>query len=119
MVGHGGSGKTSLGEAILFTAGATNRLGKVLDGTSVLASTADEVKRHISVYLSLAQIEYKDHKINLLDCPGYGDFVGEVYAGLHAADAALIVVSGVAGVESDTEKHFDLVVEKGMPAFFV
>ncbi len=69
--------------------------------------------------LTFHSVEYKDHKINLLDCPGYGDFIGEVYAGLHAADAALIVVNGVSGVESDAEKHFDLIVEKGMPAFFV
>ncbi|MBD3161454.1 MAG: elongation factor G [Candidatus Eisenbacteria bacterium] len=93
LVGHSASGKTSLGEALLYTAGAVNRLGKVQDGSSILAHTSDEVKRQISIYLSLAQFEHKEHKINLLDCPGYADFVGEVHAGLQAADAALIVVN--------------------------
>lgn len=119
VVGHSGSGKTSLGEALLFGAGATTRLGKTHEGSSVLAHTPDEVKRQISLYLSLAQFDCKSKKINLIDCPGYADFVGEVYAGLFAADSALIVVNGVAGVESDTEKHFDLVAERKKPAFFV
>lgn len=119
LVGHSGSGKTSLGEAFLYTSGSTTRLGKVTDGSSVIAHTADEVKRQISIYLSLAQFEYKDKKVNLLDCPGYADFVGEVHGGLYAADTALIVVNGVAGAESDTEKHLDIVLENGMPAFFV
>jgi len=119
VVGHSGSGKTSLGEALLYTSGTSTRLGKVQDGSSVLAHTTDEVKRQISIYLSLAQFEYRDRKINLIDCPGYADFVGEVYAGLHAADTALIVVNGVAGVESDTEKHLDLVQQAGKPALIV
>lgn len=104
---------------MLFTAGATSRLGRVQDGSSVMAHTADEVKRHISIYLSLAQFEFKGKKINLLDCPGYADFVGEAYAGLYAADAAVIVVNGTSGVEGDTEKHFEIAAEKGMPIFFV
>ncbi len=119
IVGHSGSGKTSLGEALLYTSGASTRLGKVADGSSVLAHTPDETKRHISLYLSLAQFEYGSKKINLLDCPGYADFVGEVHAGVFAGDCAVIVVNGVAGVEGDTEKHFDLVTEQGKPAFFV
>jgi len=118
-VGHSGSGKTSLGEAMLYTAGAVTRLGKVADGTSVIAHTPDEAKRKISLYLSLAQFEHRAKKINLLDCPGYADFVGEVYAGVYAGDCALIVVNGVSGVEGDTEKHFDLVTEDGKPAFFI
>lgn len=119
ILGHSGSGKTSLAEAILYAVGATTRQGKVQEGTSLLAHTADEVKRQISLYVSLAQAEHKGKKLNLLDCPGYADFVGEVYAGLYAADAALIVVNAVSGVEGDTEKHFDLAVELGKPVFFV
>ncbi len=119
LVGHSSSGKTSVGDALLYTAGAVTRLGKVQDGSSVLAHTSDEVKRQVSIYISLAQFEYKDHKINLLDCPGYADFIGAVHAGLFAADCALVVVNGVAGVEGDTEKHFDLIAEWGKPALFV
>lgn len=119
VVGHSGAGKTSVGEALLYTAGAATRQGKIQEGTSILAHTPDEVKRHISLYLSWAAFEARGTKINLLDCPGYADFVGEVHAGLYAADTALIVVNGVSGVEGDTEKHFDLIVERGKPAMFV
>jgi elongation factor G len=119
IVGHSKSGKTSLGDALLYTAGASTRHGKVQDGSSLLQHTVDEVKRQVSIYLSLAQFAYKDCKINLIDCPGYADFIGEVYAGLAAADTALVVVNATAGVEGDTEKHFDLISELGMPAFFV
>lgn len=119
VVGHSGSGKTSVGEALLYTAGVSTRLGKVADGTSVLAHTPDETKRHISLYLSLAQFEHGSVKVSLLDCPGYADFVGEVYAGVYAADCALVVINGVAGVEGDTERHFDLASEQVKPIFFV
>ena len=99
LVGHGASGKTSLGEAMLFTAHATRRLGKTDDGSSCLDHDPDEVKRKISLNLSAAFLDWKDHKINLLDTPGYADFVGEVASALRVADAALLLLKAEEGVE--------------------
>jgi small GTP-binding protein len=103
LVGHGGAGKTSLAEALLFAAGATNRLGKIEDGTTVCDFDPEEQRRRISVSLALAPFELDGHKVNLLDAPGYADFVGDVGAALQAADLALFVVSAVEGVEVQTE----------------
>ncbi|MBK8231721.1 MAG: elongation factor G [Candidatus Eisenbacteria bacterium] len=118
VAGHSGSGKTTLSEAMIFTAGATSRQGKVADGTSILDHTADETKRKTGIQLSLAQFEYRGKKVNLLDAPGYADFIGEVAAGMKAADFGLIVVSATAGVEPDTERHSQMMDERNLPRFF-
>jgi elongation factor G len=120
LVGHGGAGKTSLAEALLLVAGAIPRLGKVEDGSTVLDFDPEEQRRRISVSLALAPLELDDVKVNLLDAPGYADFVGDVAAALQAADLALFVVSGVEGVEVQTEVAWKLAEERGIPrAIFV
>jgi elongation factor G len=103
LIAHGGSGKTSLVDAALFDAGAVTRIGKVDDGTSISDSDPDEIKRHMSINLTVLPVEWKDTKLNLLDTPGYADFVGEVFAGLRVADSALVVVTAEKGVEVGTE----------------
>ena len=120
LVGHGGAGKTSLAEALLLVAGAIPRLGKVEDGTTVCDFDPEEQRRRISVSLALAPFELEGTKVNLLDTPGYADFVGDVGAALQAADLALFVVSAVEGVEVQTEIAWKLAEERGIPrAFFV
>ncbi len=120
LVGHGGSGKTSLAEGLLFTAGAIPRLGRVEDGSTVTDFDPEEARRGISVSLALAPFELDGHKINLIDTPGYADFVGDVAAGLRAADFAIFVVSAVEGVEVQTEAAWRMAEELGLPrAIFV
>ena len=120
LVGHGGAGKTSLAEALLFAAGATTRLGKIEDGTTVCDFDPEEQRRRISVSLALAPFELDGHKINVLDAPGYADFIGDVGAALQAADLALFVVSAVEGVEVQTEAAWKLAEQRGIPrAIFV
>ena len=115
LVGHGGSGKTTLTEALLLCSGAINRLGRVEDGTTTTDFDPEEVKRKISVSLALAPVEFDDHKINLLDCPGYADFFPEVDAALRVADLAVFVVSAVEGVEVQTEAAWRLAAERDIP----
>jgi elongation factor G len=120
LVGHGGAGKTSLTEALLFASGAINRLGKVEDGATVSDFDPEEQRRGISVSLSLAPFEHDGHKVNVLDAPGYADFIGDVTAALHAADLALFVVSAVEGVEVQTEVAWKIAEQRGLPrAIFV
>src|SRR3954453_6952974 len=120
LVGHGGAGKTSLAEALLLAAGAIPRLGKVEDGTTVCDFDPEEQRRRISVSLALAPFEIDGHKVNVLDAPGYADFVGDVMAALLAADLALFVVSAVEGVEVQTEIAWRLAEQRGIPrAIFV
>ena len=104
IVGHGGSGKTSLTSAMLYSAGAVNRLGRVEDGNTVTDFDADEISRQISLSTSLAHYEWNKTKVNILDTPGYGNFIQEARAALQVADTALVNVCGVAGVEVQTEK---------------
>jgi elongation factor G len=104
FLGHGGTGKTSLSEAALFCCGGTTRLGKVEDGTTTSDFEPDEVKRKISISLSLIPCEWSGHKINVIDTPGYSDFVGEVKSGIAAADVGVIVVDAVSGVQVGTEQ---------------
>lgn len=115
LVGHGGSGKTSLAEALLYVGGATNRLGSVEQGTTIFDFEPEEAARQISLVLSVGSFNWGDHKINLLDTPGYADFYGEALAGLRAADLALFVVSGVDGVEVGTELLWRSAAEMGLP----
>ncbi len=120
LVGHGGAGKTSLAEALLFNAGAIVRLGRVEDGSTVCDFDPEEQRRNISVSLALAPFELEDHKVNILDAPGYADFVGDVAAAIQAADLALFVVSAVEGVEVQTEIAWKLAEQRGLPrAIFV
>src|SRR5450759_425626 len=98
VVGHGASGKTTLVDALAFVAGSSKRHGSVKDGTALTDYTPDEIERHYYINLGLAYAEWMDAKINLIDTPGYLDFAGEALAGVHAADAALLVVSATGGV---------------------
>ena len=102
VVGHGSSGKTSLTSALLFDAGATTRLTKVDKGNTVTDYDPDEIERSISINSAMCHIEWKDHKVNILDCPGYSNFLWDTRASLRAVDAGLLVVCGVAGVEVGT-----------------
>ncbi|HEX5696877.1 MAG TPA: GTP-binding protein, partial [Acidimicrobiia bacterium] len=115
LVGHGGSGKTTLAEALLFVGGATTRLGSVEQGTTVLDHEPEEIERGISLGLSVATLEYREHRINLIDTPGSSDVSGDARAGLRAADLALFVVSGVDGVEVQTEQLWKAAEEEGIP----
>jgi elongation factor G len=119
LVGHGGCGKTSLVSALAFDTGAANRLGRVEDGTTVTDFDPDEIERKISLQAALAYGEWKKVKINLIDAPGYAVFVGEAMAALRVADAALIVVDAMHGVEVQTEKAWALADELGLPRAFV
>jgi elongation factor G len=120
IVGHGGAGKTSLVEAVLHATGATNRVGRVEDGTTVTDFEPEETRKQISVSLALAPVEHDGFKVNLLDAPGYADFIGDVRAALPAADAVLFVVSAVEGVETQTEVVWTMAEELALPrAFFI
>jgi elongation factor G len=119
IVGHGGCGKTSLVSAMLFDMGAINRLGRVDDGTAATDFDPDEIDRHISLQTSLAHGEWKKAKVNLLDAPGYANFLAEARAALRVADAALVVVDAVAGVEVQTEKVWSCAAEDGLPRIVV
>ena len=120
LVGHGHAGKTSLAEALLFHAGVTNRVGRVEDGSTVCDFDPEEHKRGISISLSLAAFELGGTKINLLDAPGYADFVQDAYAALAGADLALFVVSAVDGVQVQTEMLWKEAANRNLPrAIFV
>ncbi len=103
LVAHGGAGKTMMSEAFLHFTGATTRLGKVEDGTTVSDYDEEEIRRTISLYTSVIPVEYRNHKINFLDAPGFTDFVGEMISALSVADGAVVLVDSVAGVEVGTE----------------
>ena len=104
LLGHGGAGKTSLTEAMAYLSGITNRLGKVDDGNTVSDFDKEEIKRHFSISTSLVPIVWGKNKVNILDTPGYFEFVGVVEEAVSAAGAAMIVVSGKSGVQSFTER---------------
>ena len=119
LAGHGGSGKTSLAEAMLFTAGATTRLGKVEDGNTVSDYHPDEVERQISINTSLVHCDWKNSKLNILDTPGYTDFTGEVKCGLRVADTAVIFLKAVEGAEVGTEIVWQYAKEYDNATMFV
>ncbi len=118
VLGHGGAGKTTLVEAMAYLGGMTSRMGKVEDGNTVSDFTKEEQKRGISIRTSLIPIEWNDYKINVLDTPGFFDFVGEVEEALSVADGAIIVISGKAGIEAGTEKAWELCERFHLPRMF-
>ena len=118
LLGHGGAGKTSLVEAMAYLSGITNRLGKVTDGNTVSDYDKEEIKRKFSITTSVVPIEWGKVKINVLDTPGYFDFVGEVEEAVAAADAAIIVVSGKDGVQVGTQKAWELCEKYNLPRMF-
>src|SRR6266568_940219 len=116
---HGGVGKTSLVEALLFTAGAVTRLGKVDDGSTTTDFDPDEIKRKISINTAVAYCDWKGHRITLVDTPGYGDFVADARAGLRVVGAAVVVVDAVAGVQVQTEKVWKFANDYALPRVVV
>jgi elongation factor G len=119
LVGHQGSGKTSLVEALLYNTGAINRLGRIEDGTTVSDWSEDEHSRGISVSTSLLPLEFEGHKINILDTPGYTDFQGEVQNAIRVADAVVVIVDAVSGVEVGTELAWDYAQAFNQPIIVV
>ena len=119
LLGHGDAGKTTLAEAMLFITGATDRFGSVVDGNTVMDFDSEEIKRKISISTSLAPVEWKGMKINIIDTPGYFDFAGEMLEGLSVADGAAILVGAKDGVQVGTEKVWDAVEQKKIPRMFV
>ncbi|MBI2910904.1 MAG: elongation factor G [Chloroflexi bacterium] len=115
LIGHGGSGKTTLSEAFLFVSGAINRLGRVDDGNTASDFDAEEIKRHMSINLSMVPAEWRDTKLNVIDTPGYADFIGEVRAALHVADGALMVLCAASGVEVGSEITWGMAAERSLP----
>ena len=118
ILGHGGAGKTSLVEAMAYLSGITNRLGNITDGTTLSDYDKEEQKRKFSISTTMAPIIWGDTKVNVLDTPGYFDFVGEVEEAAAAADAAIIVVNGKSGVEVGTQKAWDLCEKYKLPRIF-
>jgi elongation factor G len=115
FVGHGASGKTSLVDALAFVSGASRRHGSIKDGTTLTDYSPDEIDRKHTINLGLGYAEWLDTKINLIDTPGYLDYFGEVVSGLHAADAAVVVLSGTGGVEVGTEKVWEVCDQLHLP----
>jgi elongation factor G len=115
LIAHGGSGKTTLADAALFNTGAVNRMGRVDDGSSVVDTDPDELKRHMSLALKVVPLEWQETKINLLDTPGYADFVGEVKSALRVADGAVVLVTAEKGVEVGTELTWRYAEERKLP----
>jgi elongation factor G len=119
LVGHSGSGKTQLVSALLFGAGAVNRLGRVDDGTTVTDYDEEEIARKHTLSASLAYAEWNKHKINFIDTPGMANFLSDARAALRVADAALVIVDAVSGVEVSTEKVWEVATELGVPRLIV
>ena len=119
LIGHGGSGKTLLAEALAYNAGLIERMGRPEDGSTISDYDASEQAKGSSISTSLIPIEHKNTKINVLDVPGYFDYIGEECSALRVADAALIVVDALSGVQVGTEKAYEMAVERGVPVAFV
>src|SRR5512135_2078867 len=119
ITGHGAAGKTSLTSAILFDAGAVNRLARVEDGNTVTDWEDEEIERKISISCALAHCEWNKKKINILDTPGYRPFLAETQLAVRAADAAVVVIDAVAGVEVQTEKVWEFCDEYSLPRIIV
>ena len=117
LLGHGGSGKTSLAEAFAYLSGITSRMGKVADGNTLSDYSKEEQKRKFSINASIIPIEWEGYKINVIDTPGYFDFVGEAEEAVSAAGAAIIVVNGKSGIEVGTQKAWELCEKYKLPRF--
>ena len=115
IIAHGSSGKTTLTEALLFSSGAVSRLGRVDDGSATTDFEPEEVKRKVTISAALAPCEWRDHKINFIDTPGYADFVADVKGCLRAVDSALVVLCAASGVEVETEKVWRYADELNIP----
>ena len=115
LLGHGGVGKTSAAEAMLYNAGAADRLGRINEGNTILDYDQEEIRRQASVSLAIAPFDWKNSTVNIIDTPGYFDFVGEVEEAVSVADAAIIVVNCKAGIEVGTEKAWELCEEYRLP----
>ncbi|MBD3288627.1 elongation factor G [candidate division KSB1 bacterium] len=118
LVSHGGVGKTTLAEAMLYSAGVTNRFGSIDDGTTISDYNQDEIARKISISAAFLHCEWKNHKINIIDMPGYSDFSGELKSGLRAVDTAVILINAVSGVEVGTELAYRVVDDYKLPRIF-
>ena len=119
FVGHGGDGKTTLSEAMLYTGGAIDRQGKTEDGNTVMDFDPEETKRHISISAAVAPVEWKGKKINIIDTPGYFDFIGDATAGYYLADSALILVNGLGGLTVGAEQAWQKCAEIGKARAFL
>lgn len=119
LIGHGGSGKTTLSECILFDSRTTNRIGKIAEGSTVSDYHPDEIERRISINTSLLHCEWLEHKLNILDTPGYTDFTGEVLCSLRVADTAVLVLKAVEGTEVGTEIVWNYTKQYQVPSLFV
>ena len=115
LIGHGGSGKTSLSEIILYTAGETNRIGKISEGNTVSDYTPNEIEKQISISTSLLHVEWNNIKINILDTPGYSDFIGDVKSAMRICDTAIMVLKSAEGVEVGSENTAKFVDEYSLP----
>ncbi len=118
LLSHGGAGKTTLAEAMLFNTGVLDRFGKVTDGNTTTDFDPEEIKRKISLSTAIAPCEWNGHKINVLDTPGYFDFVGEVKEAIRVAEGAVILASAKSGVEVGTEKAWEYATEQKIPKIF-
>ncbi len=115
FLGHGGSGKTSLAESILFKMKATDRLGKISEGNTVCDFDPEEIRRKVSISTAIAPVEFNGYKINIVDTPGYFDFAGEVIEGLAASEGAVICVTGKSVVEVGSEKAWKYATDRRTP----
>ncbi|MDA8389062.1 MAG: elongation factor G [Nitrospiraceae bacterium] len=115
LIGHGGSGKTSLAEAMLFTAGAVDRMGSIQDGTTVMDFEPEEIARKATIGTSVAFCDWKGSRLNLIDTPGFINFIEEAHAGMRAADGAVMVAGGVHGIKAEAEKLYEFVAEFDLP----
>ena len=118
LFGHANCGKTTIADALLYLTGANSRFGKVVEKTSVFDSDPEEIDRVCSLNLGLATFDYKDVTINLIDTPGYSDFIGEAISGIEAVDCAIMVIDAVEGIEVGTERLLQRIEEKNLPVIF-
>ena len=119
LIGHGGAGKTTFAEAVLYASGVTSRMGTVAEGNTVSDYNHDEIERKISISTSLLHVEWRELKFNLTDPPGYPDFMGEVKAALRVSDIALVFVKSVEGIEVGTEIDWGFTKEYKNAVIFV
>ena len=115
ITGHNDTGKTTLVSALLFSSGVVNRLNRVEDGNTTTDFDPEEVNRTISIGLATCYAPWRNHKVNLIDCPGYGIFFAETRAGVQAADAVLLCANAVSGIEVVTEKAWALAADRQAP----